>query len=276
MHEQRERGMSGRNKAQAFTLIELLVVIAIIALLVALLLPALKNAKFSAEATVCESRIRQMTMAVSSYNVEHQGFYPSLPFNPNDLVGVPFSYGYGAWEPAVAPYVGYTNPAPSGDYRTVNYPVMQCPSLVTGLYTYSYPHWVYSFNWALQQTPTANASTSLAQSLPWGGGLETPQRVDNLKKPSKVNTFVDCGYYATMIHGPFIDTYGISGHPVTGIASPNHDGRGIGMTFVDGHASFYRVPNPYDYTLVATRPPWWWRSFFEVPQSRGWQVAYAD
>jgi prepilin-type N-terminal cleavage/methylation domain-containing protein/prepilin-type processing-associated H-X9-DG protein len=262
--------------AKGFTLIELLVVISIIALLIALLLPALSNAKFAAETTLCTTRIRQMTMAVSGYNSDNKDYYPSLPYDPNDLVGVPYSYAYGAWEPAVAPYVDYRNPPTSGDYRTKAYPVMQCPSFVTGSYAGAYPHWLYSFNWALQQTPTARFSISAGDALPWGGGLEIPQRVDNLRKPSKVNTFVDCGYYATMIHGPFIDTYAINGHPVPGIAGPNHAGRGVGMTFVDGHASFYRVPNPYNYTVVATRPPWWWRSFFEVPLSRGWQVAYTD
>ncbi len=48
---------------RAFTLIEILVVVAIIALLVAILLPSLQKARESARASVCSSRMRQLTTA---------------------------------------------------------------------------------------------------------------------------------------------------------------------------------------------------------------------
>lgn len=66
----RHRGRSG------FTLIELLVVISIIALLISILLPSLAKAKQDAEATVCESNIRQLLISLQGYVNTNSGMFP--------------------------------------------------------------------------------------------------------------------------------------------------------------------------------------------------------
>lgn len=58
---------------KAFTLIELLVVIAVIALLLALLIPALRSAREQCHRVVCLSNLKQLTVAWTAYADEHDG-----------------------------------------------------------------------------------------------------------------------------------------------------------------------------------------------------------
>ena len=82
------------DKRRAFTLIELLVVIAIIALLMAILMPALSYVRKQARSGACQSNLRQLCLAMNLYALDH------------DDQTMPFSHQSGMyWFHQLAPYL---------------------------------------------------------------------------------------------------------------------------------------------------------------------------
>ena len=96
-----------------FTLIELLVVIGVIALLVALILPAVKGAKNATYLVICQSNLRQIHLALQVYAWDNQNFTPDEPphngadWTPNDGRSVASSEIWGL----TRPYTSDTNVA---------------------------------------------------------------------------------------------------------------------------------------------------------------------
>ena len=72
---------SGGRRRRAFTLVELLVVVGIIALLIALLMPALQKSRYEAQVTACSARLQQFVAALGVYANENKGKLPRYDLN---------------------------------------------------------------------------------------------------------------------------------------------------------------------------------------------------
>ena len=102
------------RKLRGFTLIELLVVIAIIALLLAILMPALQRVKKQAQGVVCQSNLKQIGAAAFMYAGEYEQFVP------RGRAG-----GTGkAWFQLFMPFL--SQKPINNDYRSVD--IYRCPS----------------------------------------------------------------------------------------------------------------------------------------------------
>ena len=254
------KSKKGRGINNGFTLIELLVVIAIIAILAAMLLPALAKAKEKANRTLCLSNLRQWGLALNIYLDDNQQAFPDFSIantTPGarsgydqdnilwtDLAGFHAGgYGDSAWFNALPGYVAQlplwqyaSNPTNFVNGRNI----FTCPTAkfyaADGVDPMSRVAFCYGINFKPTGTNTALAAIS-------------PLRSTQVLHPSSFVFFSD-----DRANSAEVPYYG--SNPLNDLGAPrgslNHlssrHGAGANLTFIDGHSAYFKytylaVPN---------------------------------
>lgn len=119
------------NRKKGFTLVEILVVIAVIALLMAILLPALTRAREQAKTTICKSNLKQIGLAAYLYAEAWKWYIPRGTGNTGKT-----------WFQCFMPYL--SERALDGNYRNVK--MYRCPSYPNKEQTVCYVNNAWAFN----------------------------------------------------------------------------------------------------------------------------------
>ena len=229
--ERKRNGM--RNPVQRFTLIELLVVIAIIAILAAMLMPALGQARNAAKDSSCVSNLKQQIMGFQSYVDANDGW---LIAGLNQRTG---SENTHPWSSVVASIVcGMPDPSLSFASAKVNYPLFSCPSEPQPIGSstkgnfFSYGH--YAVNALLCGYNQVNTTYR-------------PRKASSVTKPGIALTILDTvnrasPYFATIGSDPVVGCEIATRHG-SGAVRLNGtnvhyclDGQYINGAYLDGHA----------------------------------------
>jgi len=218
------------SKPKGFTLIELLVVIAIIALLMAILIPALNTAREYGKRAVCYSNLRQLTVGWIMYADENDGkICTAWVGQPDSWVNVAGRNASEAQQ-IEAMESGVLFPC------VKNVRLYKCPTGVRGeMVTYS----IVGSMWG--------------SSIPVSGGHPEELCIKNkeqIRRPGERIVFVDEGKWPGSPWGVWHD------RPMWWDIPTVRHSNGTNWSFADGHATYHKWTDKRTMELAELRPPY--------------------
>ncbi len=216
------------QRKRCFTLIELLVVIAIIAVLCAMLLPALKKAKDEAKKVVCLSQMKQLGIAATMYTGDFNMHFPAA--NNGGAYGVGDQWYQasilGSYFNADLPRYPKINGIWCPPYDSL----IRCPSPVVQKGVEDLCSWI-ALNTSWYASDTAKA-------------YEYGPSLTEFKNPEKVVAFADCtrSAFTYICNYAYVGSAWIDGGPTAFVCDFRHGG-GINYCFADAHVSYLKNPN---------------------------------
>jgi prepilin-type N-terminal cleavage/methylation domain-containing protein len=229
--------LAGSKSGRAFTLVELLVVMAIIALLAALLMPALSKAKNQAGKATDLNNLKQIMVAVHVYTSESSDVMP--PANWDNGYGLGWLYNY---DPSASGPAAY-NPNGGLMWPLLHTPkVYVCPS-----------DDLQMWHWSNHDQQTEQRRQQLS-SYAMNGAVVGYMLM--LATPVKLSAFQpgDCAFWETDETEPFYFNDGAN-YPPEGV-SGRHQAGGIQGVF-DGSANYVKLTDWYEQVTETNRNRLW-------------------